>query len=296
VRWSNGFCSAVALAFLLLAARSGAASDPEDGIIAYLALTGSYWQVWTVSPDGTSSRQVTDSPYEKTSCSWFPDGRHVLVSSLGGKTYRVDIETGEESLVEIPLPGTQDASVSPDGNWIAFSVNTSSAIDNNDIWVVRTDGTGLRRIVEMPYIQNQPRWSPDGKWIYFLSGTGVDAHDVWRVNLATLSKEQITVGKLYHFELSISPNGVMAYSSNRSGNYEIYSQNVGEKAEQLTNHAALDGGPSWSSSGEQLVFHSLRGGSLNIWRLEPSAREPVQVTFHEQGARSPVWGPPGSGL
>jgi hypothetical protein len=38
-----------------------------------------------------------------------------------------------------------------------------------DLFVVRTDGTDLRQITDDPARDRQPRWSPDGQWIYFQS-------------------------------------------------------------------------------------------------------------------------------
>src|ERR1044072_9173196 len=39
---------------------------------------------------------------------------------------------------------------------------------NSDVWVISADGSGtLKKISDHDEADNQPRWSPDGKWIAF---------------------------------------------------------------------------------------------------------------------------------
>jgi TolB protein len=281
--------AAVAGVAVLLAAPSRA-----SGRIAYLAAMDPYWQVWVVPADGGEAREVTRSAYEKARVSWFPDGRHLLVNALDGRVFRVDGETGEEQEIVMPLRGMTDAVVSPDGGSIAFSLSTGDSIDGNEIWVVGVDGGTPRRLTAMPFLQHDPQWSADGRSLYFLSSDSTDtrqAHDIWRVSVATRSTEQLTAGELYHFELALAADGRLAFSSNRSGDYEIYVQQGRRAPVQLTQAPGLDGAPSWSPDGSRIAFHSTRGGALNVWVMNADGSAPVQLTHRSQGARDPVWSP-----
>lgn len=270
---------------------SRALADPMEGRIAYLGLTEGYWQVWTAAPDGSESRQVTRSPYDKSRHSWFPDGKHILANGVGGELYKVSVETGEEEAIDLSPRGTADAVLSPDGSWIAYSLSTAGSVDDNEIWVARADGTGPRRMTSMPHLQHEPAWSPDGRWIYFLSGDGKQSHDVWRISVEGGRVEQLTVGSLYHFELAPGPGGRLAYSSNRSGNYEIYVQEDGDGASprRLTDNASLDGGPSWSPEGGTLLFHSQRSGRLGLWRVDAKGGAATAIPVSAELARAPSW-------
>ncbi|MCR4414900.1 MAG: hypothetical protein NUV77_20980, partial [Thermoguttaceae bacterium] len=62
--------------------------------------------------------------------------------------------------------------VSPDGGWVVFTLRTTDLAENKgktDLWLVRTDGSGLRRLTAHPAGDHGPSWSPDGKSVFFLS-------------------------------------------------------------------------------------------------------------------------------
>ena len=62
--------------------------------------------------------------------------------------------------------------ISPDGEWILYTLTTTDvAADrrNSDIWKVKWDGSERTQLTFTNENENAPRWSPDGKYISFLS-------------------------------------------------------------------------------------------------------------------------------
>jgi dipeptidyl aminopeptidase/acylaminoacyl peptidase len=79
------------------------------------------------------------------------------------------------------VKGVADPHISPDGKRIAFTVSESflkQGKTNAEIYVVNTDGSGLRRMTDNAAADNTPRWSPDGQSILFLS-TRTNGSQAW---------------------------------------------------------------------------------------------------------------------
>src|SRR5688572_28502720 len=65
-----------------------------------------------------------------------------------------------------------DARISPDGKQVVFSLGWASNAEehpNADLWLAATDGSSLRRLTAGSSNDVQPRWSPDGAMIAFIS-------------------------------------------------------------------------------------------------------------------------------
>ena len=75
--------------------------------------------------------------------------------------------------------------VSPNGRQIVFTVSSLDLEANkrrSDLWVVGTDGAGLRPLLRSDDSESNGTWSPDGRTIYYLSHRG-GSSQVWKVSL-----------------------------------------------------------------------------------------------------------------
>jgi dipeptidyl aminopeptidase/acylaminoacyl peptidase len=102
-----------------------------------------------------------------------------------------------------------DIRVSPDGNWILFNVRETDLEANRgrtDIWLVGTDGKGLRRLTSHPAADFNARWSPCGKCVFFLS-TRSGSSQVWRIKVDGGEAEQATRLPLDVGNLIVAPAG-----------------------------------------------------------------------------------------
>ena len=101
--------------------------------------------------------------------------------------WRVNYEKGVETLILTDKNrGFTSPRVSPDGAWILCQGNGKSSItkrDNLDLFVVKMDGTGFIQLTYHPADDCSAVWSPDGRYIYFLSTRANErnAYNVWRM-------------------------------------------------------------------------------------------------------------------
>ncbi len=102
-----------------------------------------------------------------------------------------------------------DPQVSPDGKWIVFVLRQTDLEENKgltDLWLVGADGTALRRLTSHKASDSSPRWAPDGKSIWFVSGRS-DTSQVWRIAIDGGEAEQVTEQPLDVGNLIVAPDG-----------------------------------------------------------------------------------------
>ncbi|WP_235727365.1 S9 family peptidase [Hymenobacter siberiensis] len=106
-----------------------------------------------------------------------------------------------------------DPQLSPDGAWVAYTVTRAdSATDKRDadVWMARTDGTQNLRVTTAPASEAKPRFSPDGKYLSFVSSRGeedgADAQ-LWLLNRAGGEAEKVTKLKGSVSDYVWSPDG-----------------------------------------------------------------------------------------
>src|SRR6266699_4901266 len=136
-----------------------------------------------------------------------------------------------------------DPHISPDGKLVAYVVTKIDRAQNRrnaSIWMAPTDGRHSPwQFTPSPQSSNSPRWSPDGKWIAFLSSRPAAGEST-----------------------ASSPAATPASAATEQPRNQIYllSMNGGE-ARRLTN---LKNGVSlfrWSPDGTRLVVVSRIGPS-----------------------------------
>ena len=178
---------------------------------------------------------------------------------------------------------------SPDGTLIAFST------EEGDIYVVRPDGTGRRRItsVDKPGRgggTSGPEWSPDGTKLAIIKGGQLRVVDV------ATRKWQLLVAATYVSSPTWSPDGKwIAFNGVIAQHAATYAVSV-ERPRSLR---LLDGhaGPdlSWSPDGSALVSHDLAPGccgwSVYVTPVDGSGRQRVADGYLYGGR---PWSPDGS--
>jgi TolB protein len=149
----------------------GPAWSSRDLIAIFSRKGGNVVNTWTVRPDGSAARQITDQPGESRQPWWSPGGETLaLAADLGSGTFGLWLVASDGSNPR-PIAGDgtfQQPFWSPDGSAIAVSARIDEPYYR--IYVMAADGSHPRPIGQPPDANNiHPAWSPDGRSIAFTS-------------------------------------------------------------------------------------------------------------------------------
>ena len=171
------------------AARRPAAVPSHDRLVFARAQYDA--DIYRVDTSG-AARPVIVSSFPEGDPSYSPDGRRIAFSRAhdtaevwvagadGSGAQQLTHEIGPMQWCPRWAPNSQTiafSSVGDDGHW--------------HVWTIDADGANLRQITTSADDQQAPRWSRDGRSIYFSKNTGQSAN-VWRVSVASRREEPIT--------------------------------------------------------------------------------------------------------
>ncbi|NOY99889.1 MAG: hypothetical protein GXP40_11940 [Chloroflexi bacterium] len=139
--------------------------SPDGTQILFASDMGGSVQLYVVNLDGSGLRQVTRMDGLRGRSDWSPDGRF-MVTYAGTPWHReLYLMNADGSGLHQITPGggnSQGPSFSPDGEWVTFTAYFDHYGEDLgcEIYIMRTDGSELRRLTDNDYCDWQPRWGP----------------------------------------------------------------------------------------------------------------------------------------
>src|SRR5687768_2248159 len=186
-----------------------ASFSPDGRSIVFTSTRNGSADIYRVGLDGANLQRLTDNPAFDDQGVLAPDGRSLaFVSSRSGQAdiWILELATGALRNVTNHPRGDFRPSWSPDGQWIAFSSDRDSkklkvafaTLQTTDIYLVRTDASGLRRVTARDALAGSPAWSPDGKRVLYheaeISTLGPERgpSQIVSIDLATSERQVLT--------------------------------------------------------------------------------------------------------
>ncbi|HET9590176.1 MAG TPA: hypothetical protein VFO91_15425 [Anaerolineales bacterium] len=122
-------------------------------------------QLFTINVNGRGLHRVTNLPAIRGRSDWSPDGGSIVTYSGPAWNRELYIMNADGSNVRQLTPAggnSQGPSFSPDGRWVVFTAYFDRYGDDHgcEIYIIRVDGTDLRRLTNNDYCDYQPRWGP----------------------------------------------------------------------------------------------------------------------------------------
>jgi len=162
--------------------------SPDGTRIAFTSQQNGNGDLYVIGVDGQGMRRLTRHPARDEYAAWSPDGERIAFGSLRNGNFDVFIMRSDGSeLQQVTSHPAVDfrPAWSPDGEWLAFSSSradsTSMRTFNYDIYVMRPDGSDVRRITYHPLLALRPSWSPEGNELVYQVGGQADDGSDWEI-------------------------------------------------------------------------------------------------------------------
>jgi dipeptidyl aminopeptidase/acylaminoacyl peptidase len=232
-------------------------------------------QLWLIHQDGGEAWMLSDAKGGVSSFEWSRDGKQVAYLSKEPKSddrkkkekdkddaitpsemyawnrlWVMDVATRKATQLTSGDFHVSSYSFAPDGKRLAIAGQPTPLIPDNfnsDIYLISAAGGKPTPLVARPGTDNRPEWSPDGKWIAFISqdSRGTD----WFTN---------------NYVCIVPPAG--GAPKNITATFDEQAEGLGA------------GGLQWAPDGSHVVFQSNQHTAQAIFRAFPDGRPVERIT------------------
>ncbi len=254
--------------------------SPDGRYLYFCSNRGGSHNIWRVPIDERTGERLGDfEPITSgvaaisAHASVASDGNRIAYSAVvyGVNIYKVAFDPETETVSGEPIPVTRQSTpvgspdVSPDGKRLAVV----SGGNQEDLYILNTDGTDRRRLTNDTFKDRGPRWSPDGKRIAFYSDRG-GKYAIWSIH-SDGSGLEVLIESAQQYNLPVwSPSGSRIAAAEGATLRTLVADLTGDdgtvKFQPLSDEAGNNFvAGSWSADGTKLLgFLSTADGSRGI--------------------------------
>ena len=148
--------------------------------VIFTTMIGGSRMICSMDARGGTYTVITEGRHPRIS----PNDDHKIIynNRVGNRIqiFTLDLRTGQKTQLTTGEYNNFDGAFSRDGRYIAFSSNRENPTrNNNHLYAMRADGTGLVQLTQGETSEGDPCWSPDGL-IYFYSNAEKNIN-IWKI-------------------------------------------------------------------------------------------------------------------
>ncbi|NOX64069.1 MAG: hypothetical protein GXP42_19355 [Chloroflexi bacterium] len=193
-----------------------------NGAIAVRSTAVEHPGIALYAAPGASPRRLTKEPGDSQP-RWSPDGRTILFNSDGRtpdqKTHLFLIDLSTRAVQDLG-PG-RGGDWSPDGRRIVYQ-GCDDTGEPCGLWIFDLENATKRQLTTVE-TDSRPAWSPDGRFVAFMSAGRSPGWDIFVVDVETGEITLFALGEANDGLPVWSPNGrEIAFLSDREGDWAVY--------------------------------------------------------------------------
>ena len=255
--------------------------------------------IWKISEKGGKPAQVT---HHTDGNLFFPsisaDGR-VIVYEDNDSLWKLDTATGKSTEIKVSIASDdkenplevltvrndlEDYDLSPSTKRAAITVH-------GEIFTIATDKGDIQRVTESPARDSSPAWSPDGKWIAFVSDRG-GRDDIWLAHEDATGLKQISDADTEKRDLQFSPDSkFLMYTASDHKLYR-YDLEAGKTSVVAASEVSNITGARFSPDGKWVAYAKMdREVRPHVYIAPATGGEDHHVADDDEtfAETSPVW-------
>ncbi|MFQ6096610.1 MAG: hypothetical protein ACE5O2_02710 [Armatimonadota bacterium] len=250
--------------------------SPDGAQVAWLEETLGGEDILVAASASGGGRTLLSAPgTEAGFFAWSPDGSNVAYLQKNSRTDIAVVDVATHATVLVTNAAVNESvevpfAWSPDGQWLAYTVEPTGATPGTgrEVWVVRADGSGRRRLTFDAESEAVPEWSPTGDHIAFVHGTGTDS-EVYVIRpdgsgLTNVS-QQAGADTLPRWR----PDGQwLAWVGQPGTDYVAFVARFdGSQKRLLTPQPVVESGAEWSPDGNWLAYLALASAKRDVFKV-----------------------------
>jgi Tol biopolymer transport system component len=181
--------------------------SPNGSQIAFVSNRDGNDEIYLMNPDGSNQLNLTQNPADDTSPSFSPDGTALAFSSNRADSQFDIWVIGFGAQGPIRLTSSDGTDIFP--RWSAQRISfQSNRDDNEEVYVMASDGTNQTRVTNNPDLDVDPAQSTDGSKVSF--ATARDGNlEIYLMNPDGSGLQRLTNNNAADLEPALQPNGVI---------------------------------------------------------------------------------------